>query len=65
MTVDRENGLPLTSKKDKRLHGIGLSNVQKCARKYMGDVDIEIRSDGGRKRFTLTVMMSGKISLQK
>lgn len=65
MTVDRETGLPMTSKKDKRLHGIGLSNIQKCARKYMGDVDIEIRSDGGRKRFMLTVMMSGKISLQK
>ena len=65
VTVDRETGLPMTSKKDKRLHGIGLSNIQKCARKYMGDVDIEIRSDGGRKRFMLTVMMSGKISLQK
>ena len=65
VTIDRETGLPMTSKKDKRLHGIGLSNIQKCARKYMGDVDIEIRSDGGRKRFMLTVMMSGKISTQK
>lgn len=65
VTMDRETGLPVTSKKEKRLHGIGLSNIQKCARKYMGDVDIEIRSDGGRKRFMLTVMMSGKISLQK
>lgn len=65
VTMDRETGLPITSKKDKRVHGIGLSNIQKCARKYMGDLDIEIRSDGGRKRFMLTVMMSGKISLQK
>ncbi len=65
VTMDKETGLPVTNKKDKRLHGIGLSNIQKCARKYMGDVDIEIRSDGGRKRFTLTVMMRGKISLQK
>lgn len=65
VTMDRETGLPITSKKDKRVHGIGLSNIQKCARKYMGDLDIEIRSDGGRKWFMLTVMMSGKISLQK
>ena len=57
--------IPITSKKDKRVHGIGLSNIQKCARKYMGDLDIEIRSDDGRKWFMLTVMMSGKISLQK
>ena len=65
VTIDKDTGLPVTNKKDKRLHGIGLSNIQKCARKYMGDVDIEIRSDGGRKKFLLTVMMSGKISLQK
>lgn len=31
----------------------------------MGDVDIEIQSKDGRKRFLLTVMMNGKISLQK
>lgn len=65
VTMDRETGLPVTSKKDKCLHGIGLSNIQKCARKYMGDVDIEVLLVGGRKRFLLTVMMNGKISLQK
>ncbi len=65
MTLDKDTGLPVTNKKDKRLHGIGISNIQKCARKYMGDVDIEMRSDGGRKKFLLTVMLSGKISLQK
>lgn len=65
VTMDKETGLPVTNKKDKRLHGIGLSNIQKCARKYMGDVDIEVHLEGGRKRFVLTVMMNGKISLQK
>lgn len=65
ITIDKETGLPMTSKKDKYLHGIGLYNLQKCARKYMGDVDIEIQSKDGRKRFLLTVMMNGKISLQK
>ena len=65
VALDKVTGLPLTSKKNKSLHGIGLSNIQKCARKYMGDLDIEIRSEGGRKRFVLTVMMSEKISLQK
>lgn len=64
VTLDKETGLPNTSKKDKRLHGIGLQNIRKCAGKYMGDVDIEMTSDGGRKRFVLTVMMGNRISLQ-
>ena len=57
---DKDTGLPMTSKKDKHLHGIGMSNIQKCARKYMGDIDIEISNEGGSQRFILTVMMNNK-----
>lgn len=58
---DRDTELPITNKTDKHLHGIGMSNIQKCARKYMGDLDIEISSCGERKKFRLTVMMGSKI----
>lgn len=64
VTLDNETGLPLTNKKDKHMHGVGLSNIRKCARKYMGEVDIEMHSKGERKVFLLTVMMNGKISQQ-
>jgi len=60
VTFDKDTGLPVTSKTDKHLHGIGMSNIQKCARKYMGDVDIEIKNKGERQMFCLTVMMNDK-----
>jgi len=60
VTFDKNTGLPVTSKTDKHLHGIGMSNIQKCARKYMGDIDIEIKSKGESQRFILTVMMNTK-----
>ncbi|WP_049895556.1 sensor histidine kinase [Oribacterium sp. NK2B42] len=58
VTFDKDTGLPVTSKADKHLHGIGMSNIQKCARKYMGDIDIEIKSERESHRFILTVMMN-------
>lgn len=64
LVLDNETGLPLTSKKDKHLHGIGLSNIRKCARKYMGEIDFEARSIGVRQIFLLTVMLNGNISQQ-
>ena len=54
---NKTTGLPESSKLDKKLHGIGLSNIQKCAKKYFGDIDIEICSNNGHQRFNLTVMM--------
>ena len=60
VTFDKDTGLPVTSKTDKHLHGIGMSNIQNCARKYMGDVDIEIYNKGERQMFCLTVMMNNK-----
>lgn len=59
IAIDKESGLPVSSKGTGKLHGLGISNMQRCARKYMGDIDIAISETGGRKRFSLTVMMNG------
>ncbi len=60
IAMEEESGLPVSSKGNGKLHGIGISNMQRCAKKYMGDIDIVISDTGGRKKFSLTVMMNGK-----
>ncbi len=50
---DGENGLPITSKKEKECHGYGLPNIRRIAWKYSGDIDIELR-DG---EFCLCIML--------
>ncbi len=60
IAIEKESGLPASSKGGGKLHGIGISNIQRCAKKYMGDIDIVISDTGGRKKFSLTVMMNGK-----
>ena len=50
---DKEGGLPKTKKSDRDFHGIGLSNIKRCAEKYMGDMDISAENG----KFTLTVML--------
>ncbi|MDE7430292.1 MAG: ATP-binding protein, partial [Lachnospiraceae bacterium] len=57
---DSETGLPVSSKADKQLHGLGMENIQRCARKYMGGIDISIHDMGNRKKFNLTIMMYEK-----
>lgn len=57
---DSETGLPISSKEDKKLHGLGMENIQRCAKKYMGDIDITIHDMGDRKKFNLTIMMYEK-----
>ncbi len=48
-----DGGLPLSTKEDKEVHGIGLKNIRKCAVKYGGDVDCIVED----KKFTLSVMV--------
>lgn len=48
-----QSGFPLTKKKDKDLHGIGLENIKSAAEKYQGAVDWT--AEGGV--FTLSVML--------
>ena len=64
IVMEKESGLPVSSKGNGKLHGIGISNIQRCARKYMGDIDIAISETDGRKKFSLTVMMNGKIAAE-
>lgn len=63
ISIDKETGLPVSHKRDKGAHGIGMSNILRCAKKYRGDMDISISEAEGRKKFHLTVMMNGSISL--
>ncbi len=60
LIIDSKTGLPVSSKEDKQLHGVGMENIQRCAKKYMGDIDITIRDMGDKKRFNLTIMMYQK-----
>ena len=48
-----EKIFPVTTKPDKKLHGIGLENIRRCAKKYLGDIEIKI----DKKIFRLTVML--------
>lgn len=57
---DNKTGLPASSKEDRKLHGLGMQNIQRCAKKYMGDIDITIYDMGDRKKFNLTIMMYEK-----
>ena len=51
--INKETGLPETTKKDKGSHGFGLANIRKVAQKYYGDIDISQDENS----FTLTVML--------
>lgn len=51
--IDKETGLPETTKKDRGSHGFGLTNIRRVAQKYYGDIDISQNENS----FTLTVMM--------
>lgn len=48
-----KKNLPETAKSDKNFHGIGLENIRNRAKKYSGEIDIEIEE----KIFKLTVML--------
>ena len=60
LIMDKETGLPVSSKEDRRLHGLGMENIRRCARKYKGDLDITVKKMMGREKFILTVMMYEK-----
>ena len=60
LMTDKETGLPVSTKADRRLHGLGMENIKRCAGKYKGDIDIAIKETEGGKTFILTVMMYEK-----
>lgn len=53
-----------TTKSDKNLHGIGLENIKRCAKKYLGEIDIKITESDGEKFFNLTIMLYNKENLK-
>ena len=50
---DKESGLPLTSKENGDGHGYGLSNIRMVARKYSGDIVIDLKDN----EFRLSIML--------
>ena len=56
---DEERGLPVTSKEKMgghgygKAHGYGLSNIRMVARKYSGDIAIDLKDD----EFHLSIML--------
>ena len=49
----KDSGLPISTKEDKEVHGIGHKNIRKCAVKYGGDMDCIVKEN----RFILSVMV--------
>ena len=61
IVMNKESGLPESSKANKKFHGMGLTNIQRCARKYKGDIDIVIDTSKQKQQiFNLTIMLNGK-----
>jgi sensor histidine kinase YesM len=58
--LDKNTGLPNSSKADRSVHGIGLSNIRRCARKYFGDMDFQVSRANNSYVFRLTVMLQGR-----
>lgn len=50
---DEERGLPVTSKEKTEGHGYGLSNIRMVARKYSGDIAIDLKNN----EFRLSIML--------
>lgn len=48
-----QDGLPVTTKPDAPMHGIGLANVRRETEKYMGEMEVSC----GKQVFTVTVML--------
>ncbi|MBQ8698307.1 MAG: GHKL domain-containing protein [Schwartzia sp.] len=58
---DEAGELPVTSKPDAAMHGMGLANIRRCAQKYKGEMDIQVAEENGRRKFLLTVMLYEKM----
>ncbi len=52
-SITMSNGLPETSKSDKKMHGIGLRSIRRTLEKYNGTLRLKPDAD----RFTLTVVI--------
>lgn len=58
MSPEINNGKLITTKKDKKIHDLGLKSVTKSVEKYDGDFDWQY--DESKKEFIVTVMLFNK-----
>lgn len=57
----QNSDLPITTKKEKSLHGLGLENIRRTAKKYQGEIEICVAEKAKEKIFQLTVMLYKKL----
>jgi sensor histidine kinase regulating citrate/malate metabolism len=53
--VELRGGIPVTSKKDADMHGIGINSIRNTVNRYGGTVSV--KADNDNKMFTLVVML--------
>lgn len=53
--VEMRGGVPVTSKKDAEMHGIGISSIRNTVSRYGGSVNVKVNNED--KMFTLVVML--------
>lgn len=59
---NKHTGLPVSTKSNHTTHGMGLSNIQRCARNYLGDINIQIsKKENHVRTFRLIIMLQGNI----
>ena len=57
LSIEPSSRLPSTTKQDKQNHGIGLQDIQRCAAKYNGRVDVQTRRKGDMQEFCLSIVL--------
>lgn len=60
IALDSHSGLPVSNKPDKKAHGIGLSNIRRCAEKYFGDIIFQVSKKENYSIFHLKIMLQGR-----
>lgn len=53
--MELRGGVPVTSKKDADMHGLGISSIRNAVRRYGGT--FTVKADNVNKEFTLVVML--------
>lgn len=59
--VEIRNGLPVTTKTDKRYHGYGMKSIRSIAEKYGGSVTFEVRENWFEVRILFPIKADGNV----
>jgi len=63
IALQSTTGLPVSSKTGSGLHGMGIANIKRCAEKYFGGIDIELKQITQAQNcevFHITIMLQGR-----